>query len=113
MRDDQDPLILRLFAEQDQSPPPDDFMRRLGERIDAQQRVQGRYRVLATIACVVLAAVSAPWIAQITSNVIELALVGISSPGPIRDLPPLTWVLIGATAAGCTPVLYLWRTGRW
>jgi hypothetical protein len=112
MRDDQDPTIRRLFAEQDLSLAPDDFMLKLGKRIDRLQRARRAYRTLAMVACLLLSTLSAPWIAQITSTLIELAGAGVSTIGP-RLYVPLTWLLVGATVAGCSPIIYLWRTGRW
>lgn len=112
MRDDQDPIISRLFAEQDQSLPPDDFMLKLGKGIDKQQRVRRVYKLVAILACVVLPILSAPWIARFMSTLIELTAVGINTVGP-HLFVPLTWLVVVATAAGCSPVIYLWRTGRW
>ena len=112
MTDNQDPLISRLFAEQDQSLPPGDFVLKISTRIDAQRRVRRVYRVLAIIACAVLAALSAPWVAQITSAFIELAAAGITAISPLI-YAPLMWLVAGATLAGWTPVIYLWRTRRW
>lgn len=112
MCNDQDPIISQLFTDQDQSLPPDSFMLKLGERIDKQQRARRVYRGLAIAACLLLAILCAPWVAQITSTLIELTVGGVSAISPIfRD--PLTWLVAGATAAGSSPVLYLWRTGRW
>jgi hypothetical protein len=112
MSDSQDPIIRRLFTEQDQSLPSDDFMLKLSKRIDERQRVRRVYRVLAISACLVLSTVSAPWVAQITSTLIEFTAGGINSIGPLLHAP-LTRLVVGATAVGCSPVIYLWRTGRW
>jgi hypothetical protein len=112
MRDNQDPVIRRLFAEQDHNLPPDDFVLQLGKRIDDQRSVRRVHRILAIIACLVLATLSAPWVAQITSTLIELTAAGISTIGPHLYVP-VAWLVVGATAAGCSPVIYLWRTGRW
>ena len=112
MSDDQDLIIRRLFAEQDQSLPPGDFMRKVGKRIDERQRMRRVYRVLAIFAGLVLSALSAPWVAQITLTLIELTATGISRISLI-SYAPLTCLVVVATAAGCSPVIYLWRTGRW
>jgi hypothetical protein len=112
MRDDQDPVLGRLFAEQGQALPPDDFMLRLSKRMHERQRVRRAFRVFALAACLVLSLLSAPWIAQFTSMLIELAAAGVSTVGP-HVYWPLTWLVVAATAAGCSPVVYLWRTGRW
>jgi hypothetical protein len=112
MRDNQDPVIRRLFIEQDQNLPRDDFMLQLGKRLDEQRRVRRVYRLLAIIACVVMSTLSAPLVAQILSRLIELAAAGVSTIAPLLYLP-LAWLVVGATAAGCSPVIYLWRTGRW
>jgi hypothetical protein len=112
MHDDQDPVIRKLFAEQDQSLPSDDFMLKLAKRIDERQRARRVYKVLAIVACLVLSVLSAPWVAQIMSTLIEFTAAGVSMIAPIF-YTPLTWLLVGATAAGCSPVIYLWRTGRW
>lgn len=112
MRDDQDPVIWRLFAEQGQGLPPDDFNLKLSKRMHERQRVRLAYRVLAIAACLVASILSAPWVAQFTSTLIELTAAGIGIIGPHLYLP-LTWLVVAATAAGCSPVIYLWRTGRW
>jgi len=112
MRDDHDPVIWRLFAEQGQALPPDDFMLKLSKRMHGRQRVLRAYRGLAIAACLVVSLISAPWVAQFTSTLIELAAAGVSTVGP-HVYWPLTWLVIAATAAGCSPVVYLWRTGRW
>jgi hypothetical protein len=112
MRDDQDPTIGRLFAQHDRNLPPDDFVPKVVRRIEEQQRVRRVYRILAVTACLVLGALGAPWIVQITSMLIELTAMGVSSIGPLLCVP-LTWLVVGATAVGCSPVIYLWRTGRW
>lgn len=112
MHDDQDLQIRRLFAEQDENLPADDFMQKLGRRMDRRKRARRLYRILAIVACLVLAALSAPWIAQGTSNLIELTATGFRTAGPIL-YRPLTLFLAGATIIGFGPVIYLWRTGRW
>lgn len=112
MHDTQDLVIRRLFAEQDENLPADDFMLKLGTRIDRQKRARHLYRALAILACLVLSVVCAPWAAQGMSNLIELTATGLSDLGPIL-FHPLTLLLAGATAIGCSPVIYLWRTGRW
>ena len=70
------------------------------------------YRVLAILACLVLSVVCAPWAAQGMSNLISLTAT--NNLGPLLN-PPFYLVpsLAGATAIGCLPVIYLWRTGRW
>jgi hypothetical protein len=112
MSDHLDLTILRLFAEQDQSLPASDFMLKLGNLLVRQRRVRRAYRFLAIGACLGLSALSAPWVAQVTSTIIEFTAAGIRTTGPLFNAP-LTWLVVGATAAGCSPVLYLWRTGRW
>jgi hypothetical protein len=112
MHDTQDLQIRRLFAEQDVNLPADDFMLKLGTRIDQQKRARRLYRVLAILACLILSVLCAPWAAQGTSNLIELTATGLSDLGPLL-YHPLTLFLAVATAIGCSPVIYLWRTGRW
>jgi hypothetical protein len=112
MRDDQDPVLWRLFAGQGEAPPPDDFMLKLSKRMQERQRVRRAYRVFAIAACLVVSLPSAPWVAQFTSTLIELTAAGIGTIGP-HVYWPLTWLVVAATATGCSPVIYLWRTGRW
>jgi hypothetical protein len=112
MRDDKDHTLVRLFAEQDQSLPPDDFVLRLARRIDDQQQARGIYRNLAVTACLVLSLLSAPWFAELASDLAGLTAAGISSIAPLLYMP-LTWMVVSATMAGFSPVLYLWWTGRW
>jgi hypothetical protein len=112
MHDTQDLVIRRLFAEQDENLPADDFMLKLGKRIDRQKRARRLYRVLAILACLVVSVACAPWAAQGMSNLIELTATGLTDLGPLL-FHPLTLFLVGATIIGCSPVIYLWRTGRW
>ena len=112
MHDNEDLVIRRLFAEQDENLPADDFMLKLGTRLDRQKRARRLYRVLAILACLVVSAVCTPWAAQGMSNLIELTATGLSDLGPLL-YHPLTLFLALATAIGCAPVVYLWRTGRW
>lgn len=112
MRDEQDPVIRRLFAEQEKSRPVDDFILELSERIDARERVRRLYGVLAVVLGLALAALSAPWIAQATSMLIELTAAALSGGGPLLRAP-LAWMVLAATAVGWSPVIYLWRTSRW
>jgi hypothetical protein len=111
MHDDPDPVIQRLFAEQDTGPPSDDFARSLRRRMDEQQRVRAVWQVLATAACLVVATLSAPSVAQIASTLMELAVARLSTPGAISA--PVMGFLVCATMAGFLPVVYLCRTGRW
>lgn len=112
MDETQDVRIRRLFAEQDKNLPADDFMLKLDRRIDEKKRARRFYRKLAIFLCFVLSALSAPWIAQGASSLIELTAMGVHAMGPLV-YRPLTLFLAGATAIGCLPVIYLWRTGRW
>lgn len=112
MREPQDSVIRRLLAEQEESLPPDDFLLKLGRQMDGQMRLRRLYRVLAITGCLVLSGLSAPWVAQGTSNLIELAVLGTRTAGA-HLYHPLTLLLAGATAIGCSPIIYLWRTGRW
>jgi hypothetical protein len=112
MREPQDFVIRRLLAEQEQRLPPDDFLLKLSRRMDGQKRGRRLYRILAITGCLVLSALSAPWVAQGTSNLIELTAMGLRAMGPLL-YHPLTLFIVGATTIGCSPVIYLWRTGRW
>jgi hypothetical protein len=112
MREDQDPIIGRLFAQHDQNLPPEDFVPKVVRRTEEQKRVRRVYRIGTVTVCLVLLALSAPWVAQVTSMLIELTAAGVSTIGPLLYIP-LTWWVVSATAVGCSPVIYLWRTGRW
>ena len=112
MRDDQDLVIRQLFAEQNQDLPANDFMLKLTRRLERQKRARRAYRTFAIIACMALSALVAPWVAQGTSILIGLTAVVFSTVGP-HLYQPLTMLMAAATAAGCSPVIYLWRTGRW
>ena len=112
MQDDQDPVLRRLFAEQERSRPSDEFMTRLGRQIDARQR-SGRVRgIVAIAACLVLSALVAPLVAEGASRLVDLAVAGFRSGGLFRR-DSLTWLVACATVLGWSPVIYLWRTGRW
>jgi hypothetical protein len=111
MHDDRDPVIWRLFAGQDHSLPSEDFVRSLGRRMDRLQRAQRVHRSLAIVAFLLLSAIGAPWLAETTSSLIDFSVLGIGQIGPLLHMP-MTWVVVSAIV-GCSPVIYLWRTGQW
>lgn len=112
MHNDQDPILSQLFTAQDQSLQSGDFVLKLDARIDKHQRIRQTLRVFALVSSMLLVAISVPWVAQFTSTLIELAAAGVVTMSPIFH-EPLAWLTAGATAAGSSPVIYLWRTGRW
>lgn len=112
MHNDHDPIVSQLFTMQDRSLPPGDFVSKLDERIDKHQRTWRTIRALAFVSGLLLVTISVPWIAQFTSTLIEFAAAGIGTMSPIFH-EPLAWLTACATAAGSSPVIYLWRTGKW
>ena len=112
MRDDQDPVLRRLFAEQGQALSADDFTLKLSNRMHKRQRVLRAFRVAAIVACMVVSLLSAPWVAQSTSTLIELTATGVGTIGQ-HLYGPLTWLVVVTSVVGCSPAIYLSRTGRW
>ena len=112
MHNDHDPIVSQFFTVQDRSLPSGDFVLKLDERVDKYQRTRRTIRALAFVSSLLLVTISVPWIAQFTSTLIECAAAGMGTMSPIFH-EPLAWLTAGATAAGSSPVIYLWRTGRW
>ena len=65
MIDDRDPLLSRLFAEQGLPAHESDFMAQFIERFERELRYRRSYRIGMIIASVIVAALLAPWIAQV------------------------------------------------
>jgi sterol desaturase/sphingolipid hydroxylase (fatty acid hydroxylase superfamily) len=111
MRNNQDPFLARLFAEQDRSLRADDFMAAFLMRLEQEQRRQRVYSTLAIVAILTVAAFVAPWIAQATPIFINLVAECSGAWGSFLQ-SPLTWLVGGALAFAFLPVIYVWRTFR-
>lgn len=111
MRDEQDALLTRLFAEQDQSLPAADFLVQLVARLEREHRKQRGYSIAAAIAILVLGAAIAPWFAQVTSVFVELTVAATGAIGSMLS-SPIAWLVGSALVFAFLPVVYVWRTWR-
>ena len=112
MTDDRDQLLTRLFAEQSQPAHGSDFMAQFSNRLESDWRNRRAYRIVMIIASVIVAALLAPWIAQLAATAIGSLAAGITATRPLLSFP-MVWLVVGSIAAGFLPVIYLGITRRW
>jgi hypothetical protein len=111
MRDDHDPFLTQLFAEQDQSLPVADFMARLVVQVELEQRKQRAYSIIAVVAILAIATLIAPWIAQAMEVLAAVVTECLTAVAPFFQ-SPLTWLVCGALVFALLPVIYTWRAFR-
>jgi len=111
MRDEQDALLTRLFAEQERSLPEAGFLRQFVTRLEREYRKQRTYSIVAAIAILALGVAIAPWVAQVSSVVLELTAAATDAIGAVLA-SPIAWLVGGALAFAFLPVVYVWRTWR-
>jgi len=112
MMDEPDPLLTRLFAEHNQPVPGGDFMARLIILLDRDRRRRRTYRVGVIIAGVIVAALLAPWIAQVAAAAVgSIAATMTATHPPLNS--PWAWLVAWSIAASFLPVIYLGVTRRW
>jgi len=109
MRDEQDVFLTRLFSEQDQVLPNVDFLKQLVGRMEREQRKQRAYSIVVVFAILVLGAIAAPWVAQMTSILVDLLAAATNAIEAVFA-SPIAWLAGGALAFAFLPVVYLWRT---
>ena len=112
MIDDRDPLLTRLFAEQGQPAHESGFMAQFIERFERELRYRRIYRIGTIIARVIVAALLAPWIAQVAALAIGSVASGIIATRPLLNFP-MAWLVVCSMVATFLPVMYLGITHRW
>ncbi len=112
MNDDRDPLLTRLFAEQREPAHESDFMAQFIERFERDLRYRRSYRLGTIIASVILAALLAPWIAQVAALAIGSVATGIIATRSLLNFP-MAWLVGCSMVATFLPVMYLGITHRW
>jgi hypothetical protein len=112
MTDDPDPLLTRLFAEH--SPPAHgaDFMAQLINLLERDRRNRRTYRVGMIIASVIVAALLAPWIAQVAAIAIGSVATGLTAIDSLLNFPT-AWLVLCSLVVSFMPFLYLGVTRRW
>jgi hypothetical protein len=110
--DDRDPLLTRLFAEQGQPAHESDFMAQFIERFERDRRNRRTYRIGMIIAGVIVAALLAPWIAQVAATAIGSVAAGITATRSLLNFP-MAWLVVCSMVATFLPVMYLGITHRW
>src|ERR1700723_1478583 len=106
MIDEPDPLLTRLFAEQSQPEPVGDFVAGLIILLDRDQRRRRAYRIGVIIAGVIVAALLAPWIAQLAATAIGSIAAGITATHSLLNFP-WAWLVAWSIATSFLPVVYL------
>jgi hypothetical protein len=109
---DRDPLLTRLFAEQGHPEHESDFIAQVINRLERDWRNRRRYRMGAIIAGVIVAALLAPWIAQVAALAIGSVATGIIATRALLNFP-MAWLVICSMVASFLPVMYLGMTRRW
>jgi len=112
MNDEPDPLLTRLFAEQSHPAHAADFTAQFIDRLERDGRRRRTYRVGTIIAGAIVAALLAPWIAQLAAIAIGSVPAGISATRSLLNFP-MAWLTVGSIVASFVPVLYLGMTRRW
>lgn len=112
MIDDRDPLLTRLFAEQGQSEHGPDFMAQFINILERDWRNRRTYRIGMVIAGVIVAALLAPWIAQVAATAIGSVAAGITATRSLLNFP-MAWLVVCSIVASFFPVIYLGITRRW
>jgi hypothetical protein len=112
MIDDWDPLLTRLFAEQSQPSHGSDFMAQFINLLERDRRNRRTYRIGMIIAGVIVAALLAPWIAQVAATAIGSVAAGITATRSLLNFP-MAWLVVCSIVASFLPVIYLGITRRW
>jgi hypothetical protein len=112
MTDERDPFLTRLFAEQSQAAPGSDFMAQLVNLLERDRRNRRVYRVGTIIAGVMVAALLAPWIAQVAAIAIGSVAAGLTAIDSLLNFP-MAWLVLCSLVVSLMPVLYLGITRRW
>jgi Fe2+ transport system protein B len=109
MRDEQDAVLTRLFAEHEKSLPAAEFLMQLVARLEREHRRQRAFSFVTAVAILVLVAAATPWIAQVTAVFAEFAAAATEIFGLVVA-SPIAWLVGGALAFAFLPVVYVWRT---
>ena len=112
MIDDRDPLLTRLFAAQSQPARGSDFMAQFINRLERDWRNRRTYRMVMMVGGVIVAALLAPRIAQLTATAIGSVAAGITATRSLLNFP-MAWLVVCSMVAGFLPVIYLGVTRRW
>jgi hypothetical protein len=112
MIDDRDPLLTRLFAEQSQPARGSDFMVRFINRLERDWRNRRTRRLGMATAGVMVAALLAPWIAQLVATAIGSVAAGIIATRSLLNFP-MAWLVVCSIVASFLPAIYLGITRRW
>jgi hypothetical protein len=111
MRDNQDPILMRLFAERDLPLPADDFMAQITMQLEQERRKQHRNSIATVVAIVAGTALFIPWIAQAMAIALHLVDEYFEASGGFLQ-SPVTWLAGGALVFACLPIIYVWRAFR-
>lgn len=111
MRDNHDPVLARLFAEQASSLSADGFITQLVLRVEREQQKHRFLLVVLVVSLLAAAALLMPWVMQVSAAIGSLATDFSEAFGSLLH-SPLAWLVAGALAIGMLPVVYVWRAWR-
>jgi hypothetical protein len=112
MTDDPDPILMRLFAEQGLPAHGPDFMAQFIDLLERDRRNRRTFRMALIIAGVIVAALLAPWIAQLAATTIGMVAAGITATrSPLNS--PTAWLVVCSIVASFLPAIYLGIARRW
>jgi predicted RND superfamily exporter protein len=112
MIDDPDPLLMRLFAEQGLPAHGPDFMAQFINRLERDRRNRRTFRMAMIIAGVIVAALVAPWIAQLAATTIGMVAASITATRSPLNFA-MAWLVVCSIVVSFLPVIYLGITRRW
>jgi|ERR1700733_3195667 len=112
MIDEPDPLLMRLFAGQSRPEREPDFGARFTKLLERDWRKRRRYRTVTIFAGVTVAALLAPWVAQVAATAIGSAAAGIAMLCSRLNFP-MAQLVICSIFASLLPTFYLGITRRW
>ena len=112
MIEERDTILTRLFAEQSQPAHGSEFMAQFVSQLERDWRNRRIYRIGMMIAGVIVAALLAPWIAQLTATAIGSVAAGITATRSLLNFP-MAGLVVCTMVTGLLPVIYLGITRRW
>jgi hypothetical protein len=112
MNDERDPVLTRLFAEHRQPVQGSDFVAQFIDVMERDQRKRRTYRTGMIIAGVIVAALLAPWIAQVAATAIGSVAVSTAAAQSLLNFP-MPWLVVCSIVPSFLPVIYLGITRRW
>jgi len=112
MNDDRDPILTRIFAEQNSPVDGSEFAARVALMMDRDLRSARSYRIGMIIAVLVVASLLAPWLAQVCALAVGSVVAGLSTTRALSSFP-LAWLALCSIVGSFLPAIHLGITRRW